>query len=118
MHWKLDRKYNFEAGDKWYEHEPESVLENEDYKIMRDFSIQTDHVMEARRLALVVFYKKRRTCKVTDFAVPGVIRIEENEKKKIEKYQDLRRKLQKIWKESQDYTIICGLFRCYTKAVW
>ena len=34
VHWKLARKCNFEAGDKWYEHEPESVLENEDYKIL------------------------------------------------------------------------------------
>ena len=118
VHWKFDRKYNFEAGDKWYEYEPESVLEKEDYKILLDFSIQTDHVMEARRLDSVVFYKKRRTCKIIDFAVPGVIRIEEKEKKKIEKYQDLRRKLQKIWKESEDYTISCGPFRCYTKAIW
>ena len=43
VHWKLARKCNFEAGDKWYEHESESVLENEDYKILWDFSIQTDH---------------------------------------------------------------------------
>ena len=42
VHWKLARKCNFEAGDKWYEHEPESVLQNEDYKILWDFSIQTD----------------------------------------------------------------------------
>ena len=48
VHWKLASKCNFEAGDKWYEHEPESVLENEDYKILWDFSIQTDHVMEAQ----------------------------------------------------------------------
>ena len=27
IHWKLARKCNFEAGDKWYEHEPKSVLE-------------------------------------------------------------------------------------------
>ena len=32
VHWKLARKCNFEAGGKWYEHEPESILENEDYK--------------------------------------------------------------------------------------
>ena len=25
VHWKLARKCNFEAGDKWYEQEPESV---------------------------------------------------------------------------------------------
>ena len=34
VHWKLARKCNFEAGDKWYEHYPESVLEHEDYKIL------------------------------------------------------------------------------------
>ena len=34
VHWKLVRKCNFEAGDKWYEHEPESVLQNEDLKIL------------------------------------------------------------------------------------
>ena len=36
VHWKIARKCNFEAGDKWYEHEPESVLENKDYKIYWD----------------------------------------------------------------------------------
>ena len=97
VHRKLTRKYNFEAGDKWYEHEPESVLENEDYKILRDFSIQTDHVIEARRPDLVVVDKKERSCKIIDFAVPADSRIEEKEKDKIEKYQDLARELQKIW---------------------
>ena len=84
VHWKLARKCNFEAGDKWYEHEPESVLENEDYKVLWDFSTQTDHVIEARKPDLVVVDQKRRTCKIVDFAVPGDSRIEE--KQKIEKY--------------------------------
>ena len=74
---------NFEAGDKWYEYEPESVLENEDYKILWDFSIQTDHVIEARRPDLVVVDKERNG-KIIDFAVPGDSKIEENEKDKIE----------------------------------
>ena len=30
VHWKVANKCNFEAGDKWYGYEPESVLENED----------------------------------------------------------------------------------------
>ena len=73
------------------------VLENEDYKILWDFSIQTDHVIEARRPDLVVVDKKERSCKIIDFAVPGDSRIEEKEKDKIEKYQELGRELQKIW---------------------
>ena len=90
--WKLARKCDFEGGDKWYEHEPESVLENEDYKILWEFSIQTDHVIEAWRPYLIVVDKN-----FLDFAVPGDSRIKEKEKDKIEKYQDLGRELQQIW---------------------
>ena len=64
---------------------------------MRDFSIQTDHVIEAQRLDLVVVNKKRKTRKIINFAVPRDSRIDEKEKEKIEKYQGLRRELHKIW---------------------
>ena len=62
---------------------------------MRHFSIQTDHVIEVRRPDLVVVDKKR-SCQIIDFAVPRDSRIEKK-KDKIEKYQELRRELQKIW---------------------
>ena len=64
---------------------------------MWDFSIQTDHVIETQRPDLVVVDKKERSCKIIDFAFPGDCKIEEKEKDKIEKYQDLGRELQKIW---------------------
>ena len=64
---------------------------------MWDFSIQTDHVIEARRPDLVVDDKKEKSCKIIYFAVPGDSRIEMKEKDKIEKYLDLGRELQKIW---------------------
>ena len=44
----------------------------------------------------MVVVDKERSCKIIDFAFPGDGRIEEKEKDKIEKYQDLRRELQKI----------------------
>ena len=65
----------------------QSVLENQDYKIFQDFSIQTNHVIEAicyRTRFLIVIDKKKRTCKIIDFAVPRDSRIEEREKEKIE----------------------------------
>ena len=74
---------------------------------MWDFSIQTDHVTEAQRPDLVVVDKKKRTCKIIDFAVPGDSRIKEKEKEKVEKYQNLEC-------ESEDYTISCELFKCDT----
>ena len=63
---------------------------------MWDFSIRTDHVTEAQRPNLVAVDKKVRSCKIIDFAVPGDSKIDEKEKYKIEKYQDLGRELQKI----------------------
>ena len=84
VHWKLARNCNFEAGDKWCEHEPESVLENEDYKILWDFSVQTDHVKEAWRPDLVLVDKKERSYKIIYLAEPGASRIEEKEKDQIE----------------------------------
>ena len=60
VHWKIARKSNFEVGDKWCKHEPERVLGNEGYKILWDFSIHTDNVIEAQRPDLVVVDKKER----------------------------------------------------------
>ena len=97
VRWKLARKCNFQAGDKWYEHESESVLKDEGCKIWQDFSIQTDRVIEARRPVQIAVDKKKRSCKIIDLAVPADSRIEEKEKYKTEKQQDLGRELQKIW---------------------
>ena len=74
VHWKRARKSNFETGDNWYEHEPESALENEDCKILWDFSIQTHYVTAARRPDLVMV-DKERSCKIIDFSVPEDSRI-------------------------------------------
>ena len=97
VRWKLARKCNFEAGDKWYEHDPESVLEHEGYKILWDYSIQSDHVIKAWRPDLVLVDKEDRSCKIIHFAIPGDSKIEEKEKVKIEKYQVLGMELHKIW---------------------
>ena len=75
---------------------------------MWDFSIQTDHVIEAQRPDLVVVDKKERSCKIIDFAVPGDSRTEEKEKDMIEKYQDLGRELQKIWNVKVKIILVVG----------
>ena len=78
---------------------------------MSDFSIHADQVIEAQRPDLVVV-DKRGTCKIIDFAVPGDSRIEEKEKENIEKFQDIRKGLQKIW--NVGVKITWGLVKCYT----
>ena len=45
---------------KWYMHKPASVLENEMHKILLDFEIQTDHLISAWRLGLVIVKRRRK----------------------------------------------------------
>ena len=98
LHWKLVRKCNFEAGDKWYEHEPESVLENEDYKISWDFIIQTDHVTEAQRPDLVAVDKKERICKIIDLflEIVGLRRKRKIISKNIKTWQESYRRYEML----------------------
>ena len=61
---------------------PESVQENETYKLLWDFEIQTDHQISARRSDLIIINKEKRTCRIVDFAVPADhgVKLKESEK--------------------------------------
>ena len=69
-------------------------MENDDIKLLWDFNIQCDNMIEAHRPDIVVLHKKEKKCLIVDVAVPGDCRI--NEKEKIVKYQDLRRKVSRL----------------------
>ena len=61
----------------------QSVLENETYKLLWDFELQTGHLISTRWSDLVIIKKKKRTCWIVDFAVPADhrVKLKENEKK-------------------------------------
>ena len=72
-------------------------MENNSWKILWDFTIQTDHVIEARRPDMIIIDKTKNECKIIDFACPFDRRIEEREKDKMKGFNDLKRELTKIW---------------------
>ena len=45
VHWELCKKFTFDHTNKWYEHNPEFILENEMYQLLWDFEIQTNHLI-------------------------------------------------------------------------
>ena len=97
IHWEMCRKNRIEVKPNRYEHQPEAVQENERYKILWDFNIQTDHVIEARRPDMIVIDKETKFAKIIDFAIPYDSRVNSKEIEKIEKYQDLAREIKKLW---------------------
>ena len=50
------KKFKFDLVNKWYIHNPESVLENETHKILWDFEINN---------------KNKRSGRIVNFAVPA-----------------------------------------------
>ena len=56
-------------------HNPASVLENDTHKLLRDFEIQTDHLISVRRPDQNKQQKKKRIYKTVDFAVSADHRI-------------------------------------------
>ena len=80
-------------------HNPAPVLENDTHKLLWDFNIQTDHLLPVRRpdLTIINQKKKKRICKIVDFAVPADHRINLKESEKKNKYLNLARELKKLW---------------------
>ena len=83
IHWDLCKKYMYgvKVQSKWYV--PEKVEETDHVKILWDFNIQTDHVIEHRRPDVVVFDKHEKMCHLIDIAVPGDSRVEAKENEKV-----------------------------------
>ena len=61
MHWKVCHNYNIQTSEKWYDHEPETVTENEDVKILWDMPIHTDRKITANRPDIVIKHHKTKT---------------------------------------------------------
>ena len=71
-------------------------MKNDSWKIW-NFTIHTNHDIEARRPVMVIIDKTKNECKIINFACPSDSRIEDREKGKMEGYKNLKRELKKIW---------------------
>ena len=119
IHWVMCKTLKFDHINKWYMHIPASVLENDTYKLLWDFDIQTDNLISARRPDLIIIIKKKnRTSKIVDFAVQADHRIKQKENEKKDKYHDLAMELKKLWNMKVTIIpIVIGAFSIVTKGL-
>ena len=92
---------------------------NDTHELLWDFNIQTDHLISARRPDLIVIKKKKKkTCKIVDFAVPAELKIKLKECEKKDKYLDLDWELKKLWNiQVTIIPIVIGVFGTVTKGL-
>lgn len=81
-------------GDRYrqqvYEHSPVGITENEEMKILWNFTIQTDHELNHRRPDITVHDNNNRVLIMRYLATTTLKAKTEREKQK--KYQDLKKK--------------------------
>ena len=97
VHWSICKKHDLPHTEKWYDHRAEAVIQNDKVKLLWDFNIQTDKVIEARRPDLVLVNKETKECQIIDIAIPGDVRVIRKEDEKIEKYRELGWEIGRLW---------------------
>ena len=88
IHWEVCKKLKFDHMNKWYMHNPTSVLEIDKYKLLWDFDIQTGHLISARRPDLIIIKKKKKKKKKENLQNCGLCRP-----------GWLKTKTERMWKE-------------------
>ena len=97
MHWKILKHYNIKANDKWYEHQPETVTENEKVTILWDMQVHTDKTIKANKPDIIIKDKQEKTCMLIDMAIPSDRNTSVKVAEKLSKYKDLEIEITKMW---------------------
>ena len=116
VHWQFCEKLGFNRARLWYEHGPESVVENENFKILWGFTVRCDHMIEARRPDIVVVDKVKKEAMIIDMAIPEDTRVCDKKREKIDKYSLLKDKIARLrqMKKVVVIPIVVGALRTIT----
>ena len=97
VHWKFCEKFNLGKSENWYLHNPQTVTENVNHKLIWYMNIKCDNVIVERIPDIVIFNEMEKTAIIIDVAIPGYKRRIVKEKENIEKYQNLKKEIQRLW---------------------
>ena len=79
--WKLCEKFNLEKSEKWYLHNPQSVTENVNHRVIWDMNIQCHNIIVERKPDIVIVNEMEKTAIIINVAIPGDKSIIDKEKK-------------------------------------
>ncbi|CAG9834848.1 unnamed protein product [Diabrotica balteata] len=93
-----------------YQYVPESILENDNYKLYWNRTVLTDQTVAHNRPDLILVNQLKRQTTLIDVAIPNNnnLRVKQNEK--IAKYRDLEIQIRRQWKMKSTQTIPIILF--------
>ena len=88
---------------------PRKSSRNYRAKILWDYDVRTDHRIQARKPDLILVNKENQKVSLIDVAIPWDTRVVEKGREKVEKYQDLKMEIRRLWRaEVEVVPIILG----------
>ena len=97
MHWKISKEFGIEVKERWYEHEPKTVNENDSVAIVWDMPILIDRTIAANRPDIVLKNKENKTCLVIDITIPLDTNTSVKTTEKLIKYKDFEIEVERMW---------------------
>lgn len=99
IHQKLANKYGLlNTYTPYYKYKPQSVLENESFRLYYDRAVITDKQVTNNRPDIVVVEKKDKHVILVDVAVPNNNNIFEKYQEKKAKYAELAIEIKQMWR--------------------
>ena len=71
MHWKICKAFNLSAGDVWYNHNPETVINNHQVTVIWDMQLHTDKEIKASKPDIIIKDNINNTCQLIDMTIPS-----------------------------------------------
>ena len=85
------------GNEKWYEIKPKCVIENENFKVLWNFQIITDHQINHNKPDIVLVNKVQKTAQIIDIAVPVDINVVAKTFEKLKNYANLAIEIKDFW---------------------
>ena len=112
IHWRICKHYHFSTADKWYEHKPEKVTENEAATVLWDMPVNTDKEIKANRPDIIIKDKTEKKCIMIDMSIPSERNVSIKEVEKLSKYKELEIEVTKMWQmKTTTVPIVVGALR-------
>ena len=97
MHRKICKEFGIEVKERWYEHEPKTVIENDSVTILWEMSLHTDRTIAANRPDIVLKNKKDKTCLLMHMTIPLGTSTSVKTTEKLTKHKDLEIEVERMW---------------------
>ena len=88
IHWKVCQSYDIKTTDKWSDHKPDTVVENEQATILWNMPIHNDREIAANKPDIIIRNYTNQKCQIINMAVPSDRNTSAKVIEKLSNYKD------------------------------